>query len=271
MITKSILRFSAQVVHALCIPAFFMLFALLYCPQALDSLLHTADGVYGFNAFSFNLPICTAIIVVVLCLTRMLALYLLRGHLSLNIGGYVAWCLAEVVIMAAFIALFLTLMNPGDESYFLYLGRTLSCMLETMCFPYVIIALSYWLYDARNPVEQMEGRKIKFYDNRHLLKFATAAENILYIQANENYIVIHYLENDNVKKFELRNSMKSMEETCEKAGFVRAHRSYIINPRHINVIRKDHGGFYFAELDNGPEREIPVSKKCYEKVVSSLQ
>lgn len=271
MITKSLLRFPAQLVHVLCLPAFFMLFALLYSPQALDSLLHTAEGAYNLNAFSFNISICTAIIAVVLCLTRMLAMYLLRGHLNLSIAGYVAWCLAEVVAMSAFVALFLTLMNPGQESWFMFLGRSLRCMLETMAFPYIIIALAYWLHDAKHPDVADEGRRIKFYDSRYLLKFVTTADSILYIQASENYIIIHYLENGNEKQFELRNSMKSMEETCEKAGFVRAHRSYLINPSHITVIRKDRGGFYFAELDGGPEREIPVSKKCYEKVASSLQ
>lgn len=270
MITRSLLKFTAQIVHVLCLPAFFMLFALLYCPQALDSLLHTADGAYNLNVFSFNLSICTAIIVVLLCLTRMLLMYLLRGHINISVAGYVAWCLAEVVAMAAFMALFLTLMNPGKESYFLFLGRSLQCMLETMIFPYVIIALAYWLHDASNRDSSSEEHRIRFYDNRHLLKFATSAASILYLEASENYIIIHYLENGTAKKFELRNSMKSMEETCEKYGFVRAQRSYIVNPSHITSIRKDSRGYYFAELDNGPERAIPVSKKCYEKVADAL-
>lgn len=271
MLTRSILRFPAQVVHVLCLPAFFMLFALLYSPQALDTLLHTAEGAYSFNVFSFNLPICTAIIAATLCITRMLALFFLRRRISMSIAGYVAWCIAEAVIIAAFVALFLTLMNPGDESYFSFLGRCVRCILESLAIPYIIIALAYWLHDAKHPDIADEGHRIKFYDNRHLLKFATTADSIVYIQASENYSIINYLENGNSKQFEIRNSMKNMEETCEKAGFIRAHRSYIVNPRHITVIRKDRGGFYFAELDGGSEREIPVSKKCYEKVASSLQ
>lgn len=270
MISKSLLRLPTQVVHVLAIPAFFMLFGLLYRPEALDSLLHTADGAYNLNAFSFNISICTAIAAVTLCLTR-LAMYLLRGRLEFTVASYVAWCIGEAVAISAFVALFLTLMNPGKESYFLFLGRSLQCMMETLALPYVILTLSYWLHDALHPEVEGEGRRIKFYDNRHLLKFATSADSILYIQASENYIIIHYMENGTSKQFELRNSMKNMEETCEKAGFVRAHRSYLINPSHITVIRKDRGGFYFAELDGGPEREIPVSKKCYEKVASSLQ
>ncbi|MCQ2178969.1 MAG: LytTR family transcriptional regulator [Bacteroidales bacterium] len=271
MITKSLLRFPAQLVHVLCMPAFFMLFALLYKPQGLEALLHTAEGAYRFNVFSFNLSICIAIITVLLCLTRMIAMYLLRSHMEMSIARYVAWCLAEVVAMAAFVALFLTLMNPGEESYFHFLGDSVQCLLEAMAFPYIILALAYWLHDAKDPDISEDNHRIRFYDSRHLLKFATTADSILYIQASENYIVIHYLENGTARKFELRNSMKNMEQTCENAGFVRAHRSYLVNPRHITVIRKDRGGFYFAELDSGSEREIPVSKKCYEKVAQALQ
>lgn len=270
MITKSLYKFPAQLVHILCLPAFFMLFALLYSPQALDTLLHTAENAYSFNVFSFHLSICTAIIIVQLCITRVLILYLFRTRISLNIAGYVAWCLAEIVAMSAFIALYISLMSPGESDWFQFLGTSLKCMLETMAFPYIIIALSYWLSDALNRDFTDEGKRLKFYDNRHLLKFITAASSILCIEAHENYIIIHYVENGAVKSYEVRNSMKNIESMCEQAGFVRAHRSFIVNPSHVTVIRKDRGGFYFAELDSASEREIPVSKKYYEKVASSL-
>jgi DNA-binding LytR/AlgR family response regulator len=61
-----------------------------------------------------------------------------------------------------------------------------------------------------------------------------------------------------------------VEEVSEKAGFVRTHRGFIVNPQHVKLIRKSEGGYYFADLDMGGENGIPVSRKYYDSVTSVL-
>ena len=93
---------------------------------------------------------------------------------------------------------------------------------------------------------------------------------MLYIEANENYIIVHYQENGIEKRFQIRNSMKNIEPLCERAGFVRTHRSYIVNPAHIRMVRKDVNGLYFADLGTENSDGIPVSKKYYDNVTAAL-
>ena len=74
---------------------------------------------------------------------------------------------------------------------------------------------------------------------------------------------INYIENDRVKEFVLRSSMKALDEICQDNGLVRCHRSFYINPARIKVLRKDKDGIMYAELDADDVRTIPVSKTYY--------
>ena len=64
--------------------------------------------------------------------------------------------------------------------------------------------------------------------------------------------------------------MKAIEEVCIENGLVRCHRSYLINPLHVKVLRKDQEGVVYAELDAPEVQHIPVTKRYYASVSSLL-
>ena len=92
----------------------------------------------------------------------------------------------------------------------------------------------------------------------------------MYLESNENYVIIHFSENGVEKKYQLRNTLKSVEPLCEKAGFVRTHRGFIVNPAHVRLIRKEPGGFFFADIGSDRPQGIPVSKKYYDNITAAL-
>ena len=167
-------------------------------------------------------------------------------------------------------ALYLTLMSKGGYGFFQMLGMCLPALVSILVYPYIILTLYYCLKQALNAPSPDESTRLKFYDSRHQLKFITSAASVLYIEAAENYIILHYGENGVEKKYQIRNSMKNIEPLCASAGFVRTHRSFIVNPSHVKLIRKDPGGFYFAELGTSREGGIPVSKKYYDALAAVL-
>ncbi len=267
---KKMLKFFPNFLHMLMIPAFFILCVILYEPAPLLNLMDTGEGVLSMtNVISFNISITVAIILLVIITTRLL-LYFLGPKLNLTVTWYLGWCLGEILIFSAFTALYLALISPVRGDYFVLLGRSFSAFAFLYIYPYIIALLAYSLDDARNHTGTDEGARLKFYDRRHLLKFVTYSSLIQYIEADENYVIIHYEENGVSKRYQLRNSMKSVEELCEKAGFVRTHRGFIVNPSHLKMIRKDGNGQYYADLGAGAEGGIPVSKKYYDKVMSLL-
>lgn len=257
-------------VHVLIIPFFLLLNILLYEVRPLYELLHAGDGVSGIqNIFPFNIAIVFAIVLVSILICR-LVLYFIRHLTKMTLAYYCAWCVAEVLVCSAFVALFITLISHGQENYFSFLGRSFRCLSTVFVYPYVIIAQSYYVLDLKHKSRETEEQRIRFYDNRHILKLTTSVSSILYIQADENYIIIHYMQNGKAMKYELRNSMKAMEEACSKVGIVRVHRSYLVNPANIQSVAKGEEGRYIATI-NAPEApEIPVSKRYYDDIAALL-
>lgn len=266
---KALSQFLPNLLYVFTIPAFFLLFVLLYEPSNLCELLHAGEAGAARSLYSFNISIVTAIIFTVMLLSR-LPFYLMRKHMDMTLGWFSLWCVLEVVFISAFIALYLTLMSHGQDGYFAFFGRSLSTLGVILIYPYVILTLAFSLHHALHSTPLEGESRLKFYDNRHQLKFITTASSVLYLEANENYVIIHFLENGNEKKYSLRNALKSVEPLCEQAGFVRTHRGYIVNPAHVRLIRKEPGGFYFADIGTEHTEGIPVSKKYYENVAAAL-
>lgn len=87
----------------------------------------------------------------------------------------------------------------------------------------------------------------------------TNPDNILYIEAADNYMDIYYLEEGEVKHKLLRSTIKQIEEQLNNYGFfVRCHRAYIINMNHIDSIEGNAKGYKLQLLN--VSKEIPVSR-----------
>lgn len=266
---KSLNRFFPCYVFALAVPVFFLVSVLLYEPRALCEMMRAGEGVSALpEVYSFNIVITFVILLAVLSLSRVL-LWLLRKSLAMDMYRYTVWCIGETLLCAAFTGLFLVLMDRGGDGWFSWFGRAIANLGAIAIYPYLILTLFVVARDASRREPQEAGARLKFYDSRHQLKFITESSSILYIESNENYIIIHYLENGFEKRVQIRASMKSVEPLCEQAGFARAHRCYIINPQHVKSIHKTSGGQNFADLGTGDDG-IPISKKYYESIAAML-
>lgn len=265
-ISRDFFRFPAQIIHFLSLPLFFLLFLSVYRPPAIMDFIAAGGGL----SLEFNLTMLTCILLLVLVGTR-LAFFFLRKHLSPGGFLYALWCLGETAIFAAFGALYLTLVCAEPESYFEVLPKALFYFSGVLVWPYLIIYLGFEAArkDPGEIADPSEGEgMVRFTDETQRLKLAVTAGSLLYVQANVNYVNIYYLDSDKVKTYQLRSSMKRLEETLEKHGLRRCHRAYFVNPVHIKALRKDSEGLIFADLDTG--RSIPVSKTYYDSIAAKL-
>ena len=100
---------------------------------------------------------------------------------------------------------------------------------------------------------------IPFFDDKGILKFSIKRENLLYLEAAENYVSICYLNKGKVSKYLLRDTLKKIEENFSGTEIIRCHRSYMVNFDNVKVIKKDKDGLKL-EFDNPSVIDIPVSK-----------
>ena len=244
-------------------PLFWLFFVVLYEPDMWIQLLEMEHVLVHSNA-----AIITSILLGVMLISRSV---LLVVHRTMKMNWYkmIQWEIYEIVLMALFMALYITLMFQGEYMYFYIFGRCLFGLLLTMIYPYIVLNLAF-AYVGEKEKEVYDDSLMRFVDNTQKLKLMITSSAVLYVEADENYVHVRYMEGERVKDYPLRASMKSLEELMHKHGLLRCQRSYYINPNHIKVLRRDKEGVITAELDVPNQKSIPVSPKYYDAVAKGL-
>lgn len=258
-ISPAFRKFVPQLLHIIVLPVFFFVFILIHVPLGIEKVL-------GTEWFGVHLTIISCIVLLCIAVLRMVY-YLIP--MKLNYTLYTFWCFVEIIFTSFFVALYLWLVLHKPLPYYEMLALSLKYLSLTLVFAYSILALSIRIYDyhVKDSVsDHVTTQRMRFYDSQHNLKIVLMPKSILYISAEENYVKIYYTENERVREYVLRSSMKAIDELCQENGLLRCHRSFYINPVHIKVLRKDKDGIMYAELAADDVRHIPVSKKYYEQL-----
>ncbi|MBO0768675.1 MAG: response regulator transcription factor [Solirubrobacterales bacterium] len=82
-----------------------------------------------------------------------------------------------------------------------------------------------------------------------------ARSSVLYLKAEGDYVRIH----TDGGRFLVRAALSDIEARWEPFGFVRVHRSYLVNLRRAAEIRPELGGGATVVLENGAE--VPVARR----------
>jgi len=266
-ISRTFYSMPVNVVFFLLIPLFYFLFVLAYDPFDISAFLDLGKGHY-----TLNLTITTLILLGVMSLSRML-LFILRHVVDLNWTLYIVWCVGEVVFAGLMFSILMGIGWAGVHPYFQVMTLCILYLAGILIFPYTIITLAVQVHllDSRVMPAVDEKTLIHFRDEQKRVKFIISSEAVLYIESEDNYVHIVHLDNDRVKDFVLRASMRSLETVLQRHGLVRCHRSYFINPAHVDLVRKDAAtGYALAQLDHEGQAPVPVSKRYYETLSSLL-
>ena len=260
-VTRSLVSITALLLHVFAMPVFFLGYILIYESAWMTQFLNAGLGTI------FNVLMLTSILIGVMGISRIVMTVVGR-KVRLGWWQYAVWSFAELFSFSCFAALYMALVY-GDFGYFPALGECLCLSFATLCYPYIIFALLFVVIRPDEP-EASEEDLVRFTDTTGRLKLVIAHDVILYIEAQENYISIHYMEGEKLKEYSLRQSMRGIEELMDRHGIIRCQRSYFVNPRHVTVLRRDKEGFIQAELDVHNSKPVPVSPKYYENLSQLL-
>ena len=76
-------------------------------------------------------------------------------------------------------------------------------------------------------------------------------DNILYVESRGYKSIFHYMESEMVS-YQIYDKLDSVERNLEGYGFLRIHKSYLVNMKHIRKISN-----YIVSLDTGEELPVP--------------
>jgi hypothetical protein len=259
-VPASIVSLSTLLLHVFAMPVFFLGFILIYSSEWIDSFLDAGLGVI------FNTLMLTCILIAIALISRISMLYVGRKW-RISWWQYALWSIGEIFVFSCFAALYMSLIHAAG--YFPTLGECLRMSFAVISYPYIIFALLFALIRPDED-EVAEEDLVRFTDSTGRLKLVIAHDVILYIEAQENYVSIHYMEGEKRKEYSLRQSMRGIEELMEKHGIIRCQRSFFVNPRHVTVLRRDKEGIIQAELDITSAKPVPVSPKYYDQLSKFL-
>ena len=267
---KTVLTFLALVV-LLCV-----FFVVVYKPIGLIA----NTGFLSFLSYRLYSIILVLVGLVSIAASRRL-LYIWQRLKGMQLHQYVIWLGIEFVSLVVLLTAAAWLLNERKEVLLIDLvGRVAIDTVAVLTIPYIVTALIFLLQQKRLEIANLtnmlndskavaEEAKVdtvmQFFDKGNHLVFVTKRSNVLYIEAADNYTVIHYLSGDKEDTLILHNSLKNIADTFSSEGMVRCHRGYLVNLANVKYVRKEKDGLVLeiAYCD----RLIPVSKTYAEEVV----
>lgn len=118
---------------------------------------------------------------------------------------------------------------------------------------------------ARDNVDVSEGQKQESHEifiKKDSALVRLKYEDILWVEAMENYVVINTYD----QKFTIHFTMKSIMNQLPFDQFKRVHRSYIVNIRNIDRIEDN----YVIINSKRGEKNVPIGKAYKEKFLKEL-
>ena len=203
-----------------------------------------------------------------------------------SILAYALWVLGEVVAVSLLYTFFtfegmqLGVIHP-------YLRNTGAVFLSALVYsavclyvPFAVSSLCYALQDKDNTIRLMNygnvvsdkpavpytDNRITLFDNNGVLKFSISSDNLYFIESDDNYIKVWYMDSaGEMKQYMLRCRLKTVEDSFADSELVRCHRKYIVNIRKISILKSEKEG-YKIDFDIDSIDPIPISK-TYEQAV----
>ncbi len=92
--------------------------------------------------------------------------------------------------------------------------------------------------------------------------------SIIYIKADDNYVIIHINDEEKEQKHMIRSTLKLIYEQLDNEIFYKCHRSYIINTRLINELL---GNKNAAKVSlQHTSKSVPISRSNYDYIKSYI-
>jgi hypothetical protein len=237
---------------------FGILFINIFVPFNINRWFSDSAFIQFLRLSSFGL-----IVSLVLWFTQFPLRTVFKIH-SFTIKSFSLWFLLET-ILTSLVYIFLygnPLGNFVNDFIFSLKYTFLGIVLP---YSFVLVIIHYKNRQNKISPQQvnlnqpLEKSLISFKDESGKIRFSAQPADVLLLESTDNYITVHYLFGGKVHRKLLRNTLKNIEDTMSKNGFIRCHRSFMVNTQNISFVQKEGKKMVirFKQFD----KVIPVSEK----------
>lgn len=112
------------------------------------------------------------------------------------------------------------------------------------------------------------ARMVQITSDNGKEQLTIALDALLYLESQDNYVAVNWMESGAEKSQLIRSSLKRLEDLLDEALLMRCHRSFIVN---LGRVRSCQGNRHGLKLKlEGSERMLPASRAYTEDVLNRL-
>ena len=203
-----------------------------------------------------------------------------------NNQKYIYWIVIE--------ALVLTLINFGISFIVPDLGNNFEKELHltfqlkmfvkiflVLLFPFVGTVLYVSIKKLSNEIQELDvqlkqyksvykssnhEQMLNILDENENVDLKISINNFLYAESSNQYILVHYLKQGEVRRHIVRNRLKKFVIQSNDFPIMQCHRSYAINLLNVDYLTKKNGKEYLVIKTQNSTQHIPVSNSFLEKI-----
>ncbi|MBE0655578.1 MAG: LytTR family transcriptional regulator DNA-binding domain-containing protein [Bacteroidales bacterium] len=248
---------------------FALVFINIYSPFGVDKWNLTQLQLFFYS----SLVILAGLLII--AISRIIMHQVTRKK-RLSNGNYILWIAAEIVSLSAvYVLLQYTLISPSEDIVASY-QESLKVTTLVLLLPYTLSYLYFSWMEKNRRIEQLSRARdnekpylphmLPFMDEKGELRFSIKSGDFLYLEAADNYVIIHYLNGKSHEKFMVRNTLKNMELQLKGMGVIRCHRSFMVNFSRVKIVKKEKDGLVL-EIDSPGRHNLPISETYVKEVL----
>jgi DNA-binding LytR/AlgR family response regulator len=253
---------------------FVFLFLFIFRPFGLDSL--KADLLFITAGYGFT----TFIVMVALNIFLLPFFPQIFNEQGWTVGKEIAWNLFNILLIGLANGLYSNLagITPLKPFNMILIGLY---TLAVGIFPVTALALAREnilrnKFVSRSQKINEELERVHAVENQESLIATISSDNhkeqlelnvndLYYITSSDNYIEVYYMQNKQLKRKVLRNTLKAISDSLQnQPGLFRCHKSYIVNLGKVKHVSGNAQGYKLQLQD--VDLLIPVSRQYNDQV-----
>lgn len=249
---------------------FLFLFLLFFQPFGVNNYRTdeaiTTELIIGLSVF--------ATVTCSIILFNELIIYRLFKFISASIPViiWIAWC---VILMSSMIYLTYNYMgNWHDWSLNSYLGFLFNISILSI-IPFTFVSVYFRIKTLRQTINQSYSYPIKEHLQERTVTFSSdngkdtlviKTCDLLFVQSEDNYVNIHYLDQGIPTKSLIRQTLKNIEASLNEEVIRKCHRSYLVNFFQVSQIEGNRNKMHLKLT--GMKDQIPVARNYIDEILT---
>jgi len=208
-------------------------------------------------------------------LASRLIMFAVKRYRPISVRYYAIMIASEIIMKGALYTVVERLALVDETPFVPALVVAVQNTSLILLIPYLISTLFFAWWEKKVSLETLisqlrnKPQFIPFNDENETLKLSIKMQDLVYLEAADNYVIIHFKSGQTQKRYLLRNTLKNLERQLEGWPLLRCHRSFMVNIDQIKMLKRGQSQFNLW-LDEAGSVSIPVSKGYVPKVTDVL-